>query len=48
MIPKQCQTIEKGAFEGCRGLKKVVLPEGLTVIEKECFKNTGVTEINIP
>ena len=47
-IPKKCQNIEKKAFEGCRGLKKVVLPGGLESIGEECFDESGLEEITIP
>ena len=47
-IQEGCQSIEKWVFEGCRGLKKVVLSEGLESIGYECFKGSGLEEITIP
>lgn len=41
--------IGEGAFSECTGIKKVSIPEGVTVIGKRAFYNCqGITEIVIP
>ena len=38
--------IEKGAFEECENLHKVIIPEGITQIEDNAFKNCANLTIN--
>ena len=48
MIPKTVLTIGNSAFEGCKNLKQIVLPEGLTIIKNNAFAQSGLTSIVIP
>ena len=47
-LPKSLKTIEKSAFESQKKLKKLVLPEGLSVIGEGAFSRTGLEQIVIP
>jgi len=42
------EEIGSSAFENLAQIKKVVVPEGVKVIQKEAFANTGLTEIHLP
>ena len=48
VIPQEVKSIGKSAFYGCRNLKNVTIPEGVTVIEEEAFYRCGLTDITIP
>lgn len=48
VIPDTVVEIGGGAFEGCKRLKKVVLPSNLKEIPLKCFENTALTEIILP
>lgn len=45
IIPNTVTTIEKACFEGCSGLTSVVIPNSVTSIQGDAFKNTGISEI---
>ncbi|RCJ00931.1 leucine-rich repeat domain-containing protein, partial [Metamycoplasma hominis] len=47
-IPSSVKEIGKGAFFGCRNLKKVILNEGLEKIDYGTFQNTNIESITIP
>lgn len=47
-IPDSVTKIGASAFRECTGLEKVVLPDGITRIEKFAFERTGINEINLP
>lgn len=40
--------IGESAFDSCKGLKRVLLNDGLVTIGKECFKGSGLEEVTIP
>ena len=40
--------IEKSAFEGCKKLATIKLPDRLKSLGQECFKGAGLTEISLP
>lgn len=42
------ETIEKGAFFGCTGLKSAILPEGLKYIENDAFCRSGIEQLYLP
>lgn len=41
-------SIGEWAFEDCKSLEKIDLPQGLTTIEKQAFRNTALKEVTIP
>lgn len=47
-ISSNTEMIPYGAFEGCRFLKNITLPEGITEIQGRAFYNTGLTNIELP
>ncbi len=47
-LPQSVETIWKEAFRNVVGLTKVILPEGLTEINRGAFESTGITELTIP
>jgi hypothetical protein len=42
------QVIGQGAFSECGALTSIVIPEGVTRIEKDTFRATGVEEMVVP
>lgn len=48
IIPDSVTEIGIQAFANCTSLKKAVLPKGLKEIPPSCFKNTPLSEIEIP
>lgn len=48
VLPNTVTHIEESAFEGCTGLKKITLPEGLLEIGDKAFCNTALKNITIP
>ena len=48
LVPASYRNIEGKAFANCRGLKKVMLPEGLESIGEVCFEESRLEEIIIP
>ena len=40
--------IEYSAFEDCKNLKSIQLPEKLEYIGIQCFRNSGLEEIELP
>ena len=47
IIPKTVTVIYQKAFEFCKNLKGITLPENLTVL-RDAFSFSGITEIIIP
>ena len=47
-IPASVTTIGEGAFAECVGLTSINIPAGVTRLEKDVFRNTGLTSIEIP
>ncbi|MDE5869884.1 MAG: leucine-rich repeat domain-containing protein, partial [Muribaculaceae bacterium] len=48
IIPSKVTKLENNTFDGCESLSKVYLPEGLTTINNYVFRNTALTELEIP
>ncbi len=48
VVPKTVQTIEKTAFQSCKNLQKISLPEGLLSIGENAFAYTAIESITIP
>ena len=48
VFPNTIRALLKSAFEDCRNLKKITLPEGLIHIGDNCFNGSGLMEIEIP
>lgn len=48
VVKKGVISLPKNAFQGCKELKKVILPGTLKKIGTRAFANSGVEEINIP
>lgn len=47
-LPSTLKRIEYNAFEKCQKLREIRLPEGLEVIGKWAFENSGLTSIRLP
>ena len=47
-IPKGIKLICTNAFDGCTGLKAIKIPDTVTSIGPEAFKNTSITNLTIP
>ena len=47
-VPTGVNIINNSAFLNTSSLTKVLLPEGLTTIGEDAFKNSGITSIEIP
>ena len=47
-IPATVQTIGEGAFAECSALTSINIPDGITRLEKDVLRNTGLTSIEIP
>ena len=48
-VPSFTDAIGYGAFEGCRKLKSIILPEGVRTIDEEAFRGcTGLESIVLP
>ena len=48
IIGSNVTSIESGAFEGCRGITSITLPENLESIGSLALWDTGITELIIP
>ena len=48
LLPSTLKRIEYSAFEDCKGLKNIALPDSLEYIGKQCFWESGLTEVQIP
>lgn len=48
ILPKSIQAIRNNAFEGCKNLTHIALPEGLLGLGKECFSKSGLEEFDCP
>lgn len=47
-IPTTVQTIGEGAFAECSALTSINIPDGITRLEKDVLRNTGLISIEIP
>ena len=47
-IPATVKTIGEGAFAECTSLTSINIPNGITRLEKDVLRNTGLTSIEIP
>ena len=47
-IPASVKTIGEGAFAECTSLTSINIPDGITRLEKDVLRNTGLTSIEIP
>ena len=47
-IPATVKTIGEGAFAECVALTSINIPNGITRLEKDVLRNTGLTSIEIP
>ena len=47
-LPATLKKIEYSAFEDCRSLKNIALPEGLEFIGRAAFLETGLEEVEFP
>ena len=47
-IPANVKTIGEGAFAECTSLTSINIPDGVTRLEKEVLRTTGLTSIEIP
>ena len=47
-IPATVKTIGEGAFAECTSLASINIPNGITRLEKDVLRNTGLTSIEIP
>ena len=41
-LPSTLKRIEYSAFEGCKNLSRLALPDGLEYIGKQCFEGAGI------
>ena len=48
VLPVEIEEIRAGAFSGCRKLKSISIPEGITSIEEHAFSDTGIDSFTIP
>lgn len=48
IVPDNVKVIGSGAFQNCRHIKRVVLPEGLEIIEDSAFESSNLEEIVMP
>ena len=46
-IPTTASTIKTGAFAGCVSLHKLVIPEGVDLLEQSVFNGAGLTDIYV-
>ena len=47
-VPTGVKTIGEYAFQNNKNIKKIVLPESVTTIEKSAFNRTAIQSINLP
>ena len=47
IVPAGYTTFKEGAFAGVKSLKSMLIPETVTVIEKDCFNRTGWGNMNV-
>lgn len=48
VLPKSLKAILRNAFDGCKNLHNITLPDDITYLGKACFKNSGLSEIKFP
>ena len=47
-LPSTLKRIEYSAFENCKSLKSISLPNGLEYIGERCFRESGLEFISLP
>ena len=47
-LPDTVLSINKFAFSGCKGLEEIQLPEALKEIDQQAFRDSGISQIEIP
>jgi len=47
-LPQSAKVIGRAAFFECRGIRSLLLPEGVTTIERAAFYDTGIGSMIIP
>ncbi len=48
ILPDTMTTMGARSFYGCESLETFTIPNGVTIINKSAFENSGITEITIP
>ena len=48
VIPETVTAFDYGSFQACLNLKRVNIPEGVTIIPDACFRETGLEELVLP
>ena len=48
ILPSALKKTGYSTFKDCKSLKHITLPDGMEVIEKNCFSKSGIEEITIP
>ena len=48
ILPANLEKIFQSMFVNCKNLKEVELPNGIKSINKDAFKNSGITSLNLP
>lgn len=48
ILPRSIKAILEKAFDGCKNLKHIDLPEDLEYLDSFCFSSSGLTEIAFP
>ncbi len=48
IFPESLETIGNRCFAGCKGISSITLPDSLEDIGYDAFRNTGLTEVEIP
>ncbi|MBQ6204030.1 MAG: leucine-rich repeat protein [Prevotella sp.] len=48
VIREGTETVDKGAFQDCRNLRKIQFPSTLKTIEAQAFKNCSLSELPLP
>lgn len=48
ILPKSLKAILEGAFEGCKKIKHIDLPDSVEYLGPKCFCKSGIVEFNCP